>query len=322
MILSRIHYFLIRIRFSLILIGVLLILYCIPIYAIPVVSFSILKSLIQLNIVLFPFHNFVDTWDWISPALAAILINLLISAGVLILFYRSKKIGYSILFGLLAVPFLMPLFAYLVSYEGTAYIEEAFLVVLINNLLTGGTIMVVEFFKNNPQHNRVIKPRKVADPILFSSLGLILVLVIFVSAAYQSAQGEDEIFIVPEGYAGYIVIIYDQEHGEPIRYAGKKRVYAIPPDGILRTQFSGNYGWADFSEFYYDSIAPENRIPFVSGPNSIPKDGSVVACGGSTGNYNKDPQGGGETVEFTRYYVGTSEQISKAARRISTVPRG
>ncbi len=250
---------------------------------------------------------------------AEIWANLFISAGVLILFYRSKKIGYSILFGLLAVFFLLPFFMYLVEkgvywftdgYESIGAIPY-FLVDITDGLLTVGTIMVVEFFKNKHQH-RVIKPLKLSDPILFSSLGLVVVLVIFVFATYQFAQGEDAIFIVPKGYAGYTVIIYDQEHGEPIRYAGKKRVYAIPPDGILKTQFLNNPGWAAYPEFYYGSIAPENRIPYISNPREIPGDGSVVACGGSTGNYNKDPQGGGETVEFTRYYVGTSKQIRKA----------
>lgn len=138
----------------------------------------------------------------------------------------------------------------------------------------------------------------------------ILVIVILAQSLSSCQTGEQEIVIVPTDYTGYIVIIHNQEHGNPIRYEGKKRVYEIPQSGILRTQFSGNYGWVGLTEFYYESIAQEKQIPFKVDADSLPSD-SIVAFGGSTGKANKDLEGK-ETVEFKLFYVGTKEQIDKA----------
>ena len=125
-----------RIRFSLILTGVLVILSFMPI---PQILILYLNSALLFL--------FSDIWK------AEIWINLLLAAGMLILFYRSKKKGYSILFGILAVLFLLPLFAYFSEY-GYEFIEGIpyFLIGIIFGLLTGGTIMVVEFLKNKHQN--------------------------------------------------------------------------------------------------------------------------------------------------------------------------
>ena len=136
----------------------------------------------------------------------------------------------------------------------------------------------------------------------------ILVIVVMIEGCQK--RGEEEIVILHKDYTGYVVIIYNQKTGTRIKYEGKKRVYEIPAEGILKTQFSGNYGWVGFTEFYYENIAPENKIPFIVESKNIPVD-SVVAFGGSTGNANKNLDGE-ETIEFRLFYVGNEEQIDKA----------
>jgi hypothetical protein len=56
-------------------------------------------------------------------------------------------------------------------------------------------------------------------------------------------KGEQEIIVLPNDYRGYEIIVYDQERGTPTHYEGKKRIYQIPPSGVLKTQFTGSYGW-------------------------------------------------------------------------------
>ena len=144
---------------------------------------------------------------------------------------------------------------------------------------------------------------------LFKTLASIFLLIILMACQ----RGEPEIVIVPEGYTGYVIIIYNQDNGAPVRYEGEKRVYEIPESGILRTQFSGNYGWVGFTEFYYDSIAPENRISYV--PNRYDSENlasdSIVASGGSTGNANRD-LAGKEVVSYAKYFIGTEAQSKRA----------
>ena len=78
----------------------------------------------------------------------------------------------------------------------------------------------------------------------------------------------------PRDYTGYIIVIFNQEDGKPVKYEGKKRVYEIPSDGILKTQFNINDGWGDYPIFYYESIAPENKLPsnILSAIESLPLD--------------------------------------------------
>ena len=61
---------------------------------------------------------------------------------------------------------------------------------------------------------------------------------------------EQEIIIAPRDYTGYIIVLFNQEDGNQVRYEGKKRVYEIPSDGILKTQSSTNGGWGDYPVFY------------------------------------------------------------------------
>lgn len=136
-------------------------------------------------------------------------------------------------------------------------------------------------------------------------LGLIMSLLLF-----SCATGEDEVYIVPKNYTGYVVIIYDQKKGAEPKYEGKKRVYEIPSNGILKTQFTGNYEWSHFPEFYYEKIAPENKIPFTVEPKNIPTN-TIVVLSGVSGGANKD-LAGKEVVRYKLYYIGNSAQIDTA----------
>ena len=101
--------------------------------------------------------------------------------------------------------------------------------------------------------------------------------------------GEQEIIIAPRNYTGYIIVIFNQDDGQPVKYAGKKRVYEIPSDGVLKTQFNINNGWSDYPEFYYETINPENRLPskILSEIETLPTD-TIVGFKGATGSIRKN----------------------------------
>lgn len=120
-------------------------------------------------------------------------------------------------------------------------------------------------------------------------------------------QGEGTIIVVPKGYTGYVMIIYDQVNGaEPI-YENGKRVYRVPESGILKTKFSPNSGWTEFPEFYYEKISATNKIPYKFDPKTLPAD-SIVAFGGAAGSINKDPKGK-EVIKLLTYHIGNKAQI-------------
>lgn len=132
-----------------------------------------------------------------------------------------------------------------------------------------------------------------------------LLFILMISFGCQSA--EHEIIIVPEGYTGYIIIIYGNSSGENKEYSNGSRVYNIPQNGILVSQFPNNPGWSGFPKFYYDSIALENEIPFISDFKDL-HENEVTAFGGTTGGVNIDLKGN-EIIRFKQYYIGNKSQI-------------
>lgn len=123
---------------------------------------------------------------------------------------------------------------------------------------------------------------------------------------------EQEIIIAPRDYTGYIIVLFNQEDGNQVRYEGKKRVYEIPSDGILKTQSSTNGGWGDYPVFYYESIAPENKLPsnILSEIESLPID-TIVGFKGATGSIRKNDYND-DRIRFAKYYIGTRTDIKRA----------
>ncbi|MCI0528871.1 MAG: hypothetical protein L0Y56_15655, partial [Nitrospira sp.] len=64
---------------------------------------------------------------------------------------------------------------------------------------------------------------------------------------YQTSQLE--IFILPEGFVGPVLIIYDQPDGVPARYEKDIQVFEIPASGLLLTQAPMPEGIGD--DFWY-----------------------------------------------------------------------
>lgn len=135
---------------------------------------------------------------------------------------------------------------------------------------------------------------------------------------WQNEIGEDEIFILPEGYRGVVFILYDQKKGVAVKYDQGKRVYEIPSNGILKTQFSLNTDWHSFGDYFFRDNGKQIKIPFVldgklteSNKNIDPNE-VHVCCHSSGKSYYNDRDG---FVEFGQFYVGTKDEISAASQK-------
>jgi hypothetical protein len=60
-------------------------------------------------------------------------------------------------------------------------------------------------------------------------------------------RAEKEIYVLPKGFIGRVVIFYNQIQGSPIRYKNKHRMYFIPDNGLFTTQFGINDGFHAFN---------------------------------------------------------------------------
>lgn len=136
-----------------------------------------------------------------------------------------------------------------------------------------------------------------------------LFLLVFVVAS--CLYNDDEVFIVPKYFTGYIIVIYNQEHGAPKEYNDGRRLYEIPYNGILKTQFPSYSGLTRMPEFYVDEITSVARMRYVHTYGLIPQD-TVVAFGGPVGVQYID----NEAVRYAIHYIGNRAQIDSAQSTI------
>ena len=129
------------------------------------------------------------------------------------------------------------------------------------------------------------------------------------------SKKEEAIFILPEDYTGYIIILYNQENGSEVKYENNARVYEIPKSGILKTKFDADYGWSQFPKFYYNNNKSK-EIKYYHDFNEIPA-GKIVSYGSTTGNANRDLKGN-SAVSFSQHYIGTKEQIKVAVEKANS----
>ena len=68
----------------------------------------------------------------------------------------------------------------------------------------------------------------------------------------QMNKSSEDIFLIKNDFRGTIVIIYGQKDGAEKEFENKKRIYRIPKNGILKTQFELKGNKASFGEYYYE----------------------------------------------------------------------
>jgi len=122
-------------------------------------------------------------------------------------------------------------------------------------------------------------------------------------------KGEQEMLVIPKNFKGYIVVINNQKSGVPVTYEKGNRILMIPVSGVLKTQFPVNDGRMAQPQFYYGSIAPENKLESFVMINQVPEN-KVVGFMGPNGSANKD-LAGKERISFSFYFVGNKAEIEK-----------
>ncbi|WP_166240896.1 DUF6843 domain-containing protein [Paenibacillus turpanensis] len=137
-------------------------------------------------------------------------------------------------------------------------------------------------------------------------IGVVLSLVlmaVFVASGCTRDVREPSMFLIPEGYTGWIQIIYNQEDAKPLVKEGSFIRYDIPEDGILRTSTKQlQFGSAIDYYVYVDGEGRRKPIPFalIQGNHN-----------GKMESYQKPPVRmlGGPIVQ--RFFIGTDEELEQ-----------
>lgn len=92
--------------------------------------------------------------------------------------------------------------------------------------------------------------------------------ILFFAVLFGCQNHDREVHLIPNGYIGKVQIIYDIPEGMPIEYDDRGwRVYRIPENGVLLSQFSPNPGGfrLDDREFFYVDNQKKTKIDWFTG---------------------------------------------------------
>ena len=119
--------------------------------------------------------------------------------------------------------------------------------------------------------------------------------------------GEDEVYILPNGFRGAVTVILNREEGEEEKYKDGKRVYEIPANGVLSTQFGTNPGWHSPTKIFHKSGSELVKVPYALFSDNLDPEAVRVCCV-SNGTAWKNE--GNVKVEFIQFYVGAESEIT------------
>lgn len=153
--------------------------------------------------------------------------------------------------------------------------------------------------------------------VLLGMLALVAItpIALVFGSVFFWGRAEREVHLLPAGFRGPVVILFNDANGAPTEREGKARRYTIPPDGVLRTKFRQNPGWSKPDYFH---VRPDGqRWRIVTGlpcANSLPGD-PVQACLMSQMSLSNRP-----SPPYSAYIVGRqAEQRSHYDRGDSLV---
>jgi len=138
------------------------------------------------------------------------------------------------------------------------------------------------------------------------------------------SRAEDEIHLLPDGYEGLVVIVFNRADGQPKEYEGKKRVYRIPGNGILKTQFTEKRGtskWRDAEYFYTKgdgSLSPITYDPL----NKLPSDNNRIEVQRTSVGMGEARKTDGAVNIFHRYVVSKNQNASIVLKRLFEIDIG
>ncbi len=80
-------------------------------------------------------------------------------------------------------------------------------------------------------------------------------------------------FQIPKNYCGRIAVVFNQTMGQKPKFVNGRRIYEIPENGILLTQFVYKPGFVDYHYFLIDDNG--NRVLLPTYEYEYNKDGTV-----------------------------------------------
>lgn len=220
---------------------------------------NILTCLIAVTIVLFKQDWFGkgDTYSFIFWTVP-LAVGLSVSGKTIVSLFRTSSFLLRLLFIVLTAGLLSFGWAYCVALVLGPWIGAFSIPILY--LWIGGAILQLLFLDwRLPKQTEKPKPLKVILKLLSFPLTIIIVVIslyLFSFANSYLTRPEKETYLIPEGYKGTVLVIFNQPNGEKPEYEDGRRIYRIPQTGVLFTQLKDEQGIINQEYFY---IAPSGK---------------------------------------------------------------
>jgi len=200
---------------------------------------NILTCLIAMTIVLFRQNWFGkgDTYAFILWTVP-LAVGLAVTGRTIVYLFRTSSYLLRLLFIILISGLLSFGWAYCVALVLGPWIGAFSFPILY--LWIGGSILQLLFLEwRLPKQTEKSKTSKVILGLLLFPLTLIVVIIsmyVFSFASSYLTRPERETYLIPEGYKGTVLVIFNQPDGEKPEYENSRRIYRIPATGVLFTQ--------------------------------------------------------------------------------------
>ena len=128
---------------------------------------------------------------------------------------------------------------------------------------------------------------------------------------------EPETYLIPKGFTGRVDVIFNQKTGVPSKYENGRRIYMIPNNGILLSQFNDEYGIVNRKYYYVDSVNNRSELPvFQYQQNSDGTSSAIVSdsnrvgifIDGTTGIYGDSLDG---RIPYQEFIVANPKNLKK-----------
>lgn len=135
---------------------------------------------------------------------------------------------------------------------------------------------------------KIIEIKKILKILGGVLLGGLLLLGGICLSWYWLNMGEDEVYILPNDFTGAVIVLYGQKDGDPKKYDDKgNRIYHIPENGTLKTQFDFQEDWRQVKYIYKNGktlryLLPPDDVWNDTIANTKRKNDSVYVFGSTT----------------------------------------
>jgi hypothetical protein len=121
-------------------------------------------------------------------------------------------------------------------------------------------------------------------------------------------QPEAETYLIPVGFKGKVNVIFNQPKGDAMKYDNGRRLYEIPINGILLTQFKDEEGVVNHQYYYVDSVGTRQPLTiFLQEDKNSSNDTTGVFRDGTVGVYGNSDNP--KSLSYQEFYITSNKDF-------------